>query len=133
VILLDTHSWIWWVHGDSRLPEAYREFINSSKTEGIGVSAISCWEVAMLEARGRITLPMPIGDWMRFALNVEGLLFLDLTPAIAIESTRLPGDFHRDPADQIIVATARIHSCPLITLDAKIIAYSHVLVYKSPL
>jgi PIN domain nuclease of toxin-antitoxin system len=87
----------------------------------------------MLEARGRITLPMPIGDWMRFALNVEGLLFLDLTPAIAIESTRLPGDFHRDPADQIIVATARIHSCPLITLDAKIIAYSHVLVYKSPL
>ncbi len=67
---------------------------------------------------------------MDTALNYTGIQLLDLTPQIAIESTRLPGEFHRDPADQIIVATARIHDCPLLTVDDKILNYPHVKVVE---
>ena len=63
---------------------------------------------------------------MHTALSYAGIRLLDLTPQIAIESTQLPGEFHRDPADQIIVATARIHDCPLLTVDDKILDYPYV-------
>ncbi len=68
---------------------------------------------------------------MGTALNYPGIRLLDLTPQIAIESTQLPGEFHRDPADQIIVATARIHDCLLLTVDDKIINYPHVKLLKN--
>ena len=67
---------------------------------------------------------------METALIYPGIHLLKLTPEIAIESTRLPGEFHRDPADQIIVATARIHECSLLTVDDKILNYSHVQLLK---
>ena len=69
---------------------------------------------------------MPITDWMQQALAYPGIRLLDLTPTIVIESTVLPGSFHRDPADQIIVATARVYNCPLMTPDARMLAYPHV-------
>jgi PIN domain nuclease of toxin-antitoxin system len=75
---------------------------------------------------GRITLPEPIGDWLEHALSYPGVLLIDLSPRITVESTQLPGMFHRDPADQLIVATARTLNCPLVTLDAKILQYPHV-------
>jgi PIN domain nuclease of toxin-antitoxin system len=75
---------------------------------------------------GRLKLLCPIGRWFRQALGYPGVRILDLTPRIAIESTRLPGKFHFDPADQIIVAAARIHQCPLVTSDSKIAKYGHV-------
>jgi len=65
--------------------------------------------------------------WLTQALNYPGVQLLELTPQIAVESTQLPGEFHKDPADQIIVATARIYNSPLVTLDGRILAYSHVL------
>jgi len=90
------------------------------------VSAISCWEVAKLVEYNRLTLPCPVDDWMTQALAYPGVRLLDLTPRIAVESAQLPAGFRRDPADQIIVATARVYNCPLLTADAKILAYPHV-------
>ena len=75
-------------------------------------------------------MPVPIEEWFDLALAYPGIRLLDLTPRIALESTRLPAGFHRDPADQIIVATARLHDCPLLTVDARILAYPHVRLLK---
>ena len=126
MIVIDTHIWVWWVHGDSNLSSSYREVLQRHVEGGIGVCAISCWEVATLESRGRLSLSHPISQWMDVALAIKGVKLLELTPEIAIDSTRLPGEFHRDPADQIIVATARVNSASLLTLDTKIRGYEHV-------
>jgi PIN domain nuclease of toxin-antitoxin system len=74
-----------------------------------------------------LTLPIPITEWFGRALAYPGVRLLALTPEIVIESTQLPAPFHKDPADQIIVATARVYSCPLVSLDRKIQTYSHVI------
>jgi PIN domain nuclease of toxin-antitoxin system len=126
VILLDTHIWVWWVHRDEHLPARLRTFIERHESATLGVSAISCWEVAKLVERGRLRLPMPTGDWLHAALTYPGVRLLDLTPDICVHSCSLPGDFHADPADQIIVATARHHRVGLVTLDARIRGYPHV-------
>ncbi|MBI3731957.1 MAG: type II toxin-antitoxin system VapC family toxin [Chloroflexi bacterium] len=126
MIVLDTHIWLWWVHGDERLNQRQAEAIAGHEAEVIGVSAISCWEVAKLVEKGRLSLPLPVQEWLAVALGYPGVRLLDLTPEIAVASTQLPGDFHSDPADQIIVATARVNACPLITSDSRILAYSHV-------
>ena len=126
MILLDTHIWIWWVHGSDSLTRQQSDRLKSHEDKGLGISVISCWEVAKLVQYNRVTLPLPLGEWTDQALSYPGLILLPLTPEIAIESTQLPGSFHRDPADQIIAATARIHSIALLTQDQKIIAYPHV-------
>ena len=126
MIVLDTHVWVWWVSGADRLTAAQREAIGTAELGGIGVSAISCWEVAKLVERGRLELDRPVLAWLRAALASPGVQVLALTPEVAAESAALPGTFHRDPADQIIVATARIHGCRLATSDGKILAYEHV-------
>jgi PIN domain nuclease of toxin-antitoxin system len=126
VIVLDTHIWVWWVHGTPQLPQNYQAYIQAHEAQGLGVCAISCWEVAKLVKRGRLVLPGPINLWMQQALSYPSVGLLPLSPEIAVESTQLPGAFHRDPADQIIVATARLYNCPLVTMDQRIRAYPHV-------
>jgi len=126
VILLDTHAWVWWVHGDDRLGARAKEALDRVEEEGLGVSVISCWEVAKLVERRRLELSHPLEEWIALALAYPGVRLLDLTPGIAVESTRLPGEFHRDPADQILVATARIHRIPIATADRRIVAYGGV-------
>ena len=126
MILLDTHVWVWWVHGDPALSRDYVAYIGQHEAAGLGVSAISCWEVAKLVERGRLGLPCPVTEWMDQALKYPGVRLLELSPQIAIESTGMPGAFLRDPADQIIVATARIHDCTLVTLDPYIRGYPFV-------
>ncbi len=126
MIVLDTHIWVWWVHGDARLTTAQQQTISAHETAGLGVSVISCWEVAKLVQMGRIVLSYPIGEWLDRALSYPGVRLLELSPRIAAESTELPGEFHRDPADQIIVATARVLAAALLTADEKIIRYPHV-------
>lgn len=130
MIIIDTHIWVWWIHNDDRLTEKIREYIKANEEEGLGVSVFSCWEVAKLVELNKLTLHCPIDEWMDTSLTYPGIQVLELTPKIAIESTQLPGEFHRDPADQIIVATARIHDCPLLTVDDKILNYSHVKLLK---
>jgi PIN domain nuclease of toxin-antitoxin system len=126
MIVLDTHIWVWWVHGDKRFTQTQIATITANETDLIGVSVISCWEVAKLVEYGRLELPYPLEEWFEQALSYPGVQLFALTPEITIESTRLPGEFQRDPADQIIVATARVYGCPLVTSDDKILNYPHV-------
>ncbi len=126
MIVLDTHIWIWWVNADTQLTQEYQDYIQSQESQGLGISIISCWEVAKLVERNRLILSIPVDQWLDQALAYPGMCLLDLTPKICVESTQLPGEFHRDPADQIIVATARVYDCPLVTMDSKILSYTHV-------
>jgi PIN domain nuclease of toxin-antitoxin system len=96
------------------------------QTAGSGsllVSAISVWELGMFEAKGRIRLKPSCEEWVREALATPGLALAPITPEIALESSRLPGPFHGDPADRIIVATARKMGAQLMTRDRKLIQY----------
>jgi len=126
VILLDTHIWVWWVHNSPQLTIQHRNLILNNEETGLAVSVISCWEVAKLVEYGKLELPCSVDDWFSQALVYPGIHLAGMTPQIALESTRLPGNFHRDPADQIIVATARINQIPLLTADSRIIDYPHV-------
>jgi PIN domain nuclease of toxin-antitoxin system len=126
MIILDTHIWVWWIHNEKSLSKSQIEAIEANETQGIGVSAISCWEVAKLVEYKRLVLPCSLTDWFKQSLAYPGIRLLELTPEIAVESTQLPPPFHRDPADQIIVATARIHQCPLVTSDQRLKEYHHV-------
>ena len=126
MMVLDTQSWVWWTNNPALLSETQRQAISNSEGGTIGVSVISCWEIAKLYEYGRIELLGGLSEWFEVALAYPGVTLLNLTLEIAIESTRLPGDFHRDPFDQMIVATARLNQCPLVTADGKIIRYPHV-------
>jgi PIN domain nuclease of toxin-antitoxin system len=126
VIVLDTHIWIWWVDGDERLSDNHMDLIETDENGTIGVSAISCWETAKLVELGRLELTIPVDEWLEGALSYPGVALVPLSPRIAVDSTQLPGTFHRDPADQIIVATARSHECRLLTADERIRNYPHV-------
>ena len=126
MIVLDTHVWVWWVNDSTQLSEAQRQEIARNEDDQIGISVISCWEVAKLCEYGRLELPVELAEWFQESLRYPGVSLLDLTPEIAIESTTLPGAFHSDPFDQMIVATARVHDCPLVTSDDEIVRYPYV-------
>ncbi|HAE40482.1 MAG TPA: PIN domain nuclease [Candidatus Riflebacteria bacterium] len=118
MIVLDTHAWIWWTAGSESIPASTLNEIESADV--IGIPAICCWELAMLVAKNRIGLEMDVQAWLEIALQHKRVRLLELTPEIAVLATRLPGKFHGDPADRIIVATSLIHKACLVTKDEKI-------------
>jgi PIN domain nuclease of toxin-antitoxin system len=124
--VLDTHVWIWLVEGvrAALSATAIEAIERAAKGGAVWVSAMSVWEVAMLEARGRISLSRPVEDWVHAALHAPGVRLLPLSPEIAIESTRLPGAPHGDPADRILMASARHLGGQLATCDREILAYA---------
>lgn len=126
MILLDTHIWVWWVQGDRRLTQQHQTLLQVHQIDGLGISLYSCWEVAKLVEYSRLVLPCSLEEWFTTALAYPGIRCLELTLPIIMESTRLPG-FHKDPADQLIVATARVLNLPLLTADQKILSYSGVI------
>lgn len=127
MIVLDTHVLIWWAAGDPQLSRAARDAIEAEAQDGeILVSAISAWEVAMLAKAGRLALTMEAEAWLDTVAQVRAIRFVPVDVGISIQSVQLPGEFHKDPADRIIVATARRHSAPLISADMKIRDYPHV-------
>lgn len=126
MIVLDTHIWRWWVDGGGRLSDAQKQAIAAAGADGLGVSAISCWEIAKAVESGTLALSIPVSQWIEYALQFADVVLLPLTPKIAVESTQLPQPIHRDPGDQIIIATARVLSLPLLTNDSKILAYRDV-------
>jgi PIN domain nuclease of toxin-antitoxin system len=126
LLLLDTHCWIWAQLGLlQNLSRAALQSIKNAEREGnLRISVISVWELAMLEQRGRIALPMNVRTWVDQALSKPGISVAPLTSEIAIESVNLPGELHGDPADRMLVATARILGATLLTKDAQLIRYS---------
>ena len=124
MIVLDTATWIWRASDPKRLTTSARRAIDQA--ERALVSAISVWEVAMLVAKRRIQLDRRVEQWVDIALALPGIQLAPLEPAIAVRSTKLPGEFHPDPADRIIVATALENAVPIITPDDRIRSYPHV-------
>ena len=123
-LLLDTHVWIWLViERKSAFSRRARRAIEEADRRWI--SAISCWELAKLVEKKRISFSIPTLTWIRRSLNEYHVYVADLSPEIAVESTMLRG-FHNDPADQIVVATSRILGMPILTSDRKILDFTDV-------
>jgi len=127
LLLLDTHCWLWAQLGlVRRLSQAALKAIQNAESDGaLRVSVISIWELAVWEKRGKLALPMDVRTWVEEALSKPGISVAPLTPEIAIESVHLPGELHGDPADRMLVATARMLGATLLTKDAQLIRYSH--------
>jgi len=135
LVLIDTHVWVWLLNGDQKLnPKALKAIERSLSAESVLLSAISPWEVAMLVSKGRLTLDRDVGEWVQTATSLSGIRIEPITPEIAVASTRLPDVLHSDPADRLIVATARHLGALLITDDQKLIDYGlsgHLKVLKA--
>ena len=126
-LLLDTHAWIWLMEGATGIPAAARGSIEQAANAGsLWVSAISVWEVAMLAAKGRVVFSTDVHAWVRQALAAPGLHLAPLSPEIAVASASLPGEFHGDPADRILVATARALTARFVTADRAILEYGRL-------
>ncbi len=124
ILLLDTHVWLWLLNGDGNMKSSAVRVVENAASRGlVRVSVISVWEAAMLEEKGRIRLSKECMSWVRDAMRAPGVSLVPLTPEIAVESSRLPGTFHGDPADRILVATARREGAVLLTRDERILVY----------
>ena len=127
MIVLDTNAWIWWTSDPSRLtPKVRRAIAMEEGGYGLVVSAISVWEVAVKTSLGKLALDRDIRTWISLACSYPGIVVQPLEPQDALESTLLPGTFHKDPADRMIIALARRLNVALVTSDAAIRAYKHV-------
>jgi PIN domain nuclease of toxin-antitoxin system len=120
-VLLDTHVWIWWLTPESDLRANERAALDRLGGEGgLGISAISLWEAQMLHRKGRLHLPIPFRDWIEQAADERMLTIAPLDVAVVTELDQLPERFHGDPADRLIVATAKSLRLPLATHDTTI-------------
>lgn len=125
-LLLDTHIWIWLMDGVAdKISTTIRASIAAAAERGmVYISAISIWEIGILEAKRKLTLSVECSNWIKRALQAPGVQFVCLSPAIMIDSTRLPGTLHGDPADRMLIATARSLNGTLLTCDRLILDYS---------
>ena len=125
-LLLDTHAWVWWTTGSDRLSARGKAAIRRAAAEGgLLLSAISVWEVAKLVEKGRLQFDRDTEQWIEKALEMPGLTLVPLAPVISCRACALPPPFHDDPADQIIVATARMEGATILTVDDRIRRYPH--------
>ncbi|WP_211453757.1 type II toxin-antitoxin system VapC family toxin [Collimonas antrihumi] len=127
MIVLDTHTLVWWVTGDPTLSKRAKAVIEQEQADGeIILSSISAWEIAMLVQREKLLLSMDVDSWLATVAQIDAVRFVPVDVEVATKSVELPGEFHKDPADRMIVATARKLAAPLVTKDEKIRAYAHV-------
>jgi PIN domain nuclease of toxin-antitoxin system len=122
-LVLDTHVLIWYAEGINLSNAQVEEVDNYRKGAGLLVSSISMWEIAMLLNKGKISLSLPLQEWIGKLASMDGLSMVDLTTEILIESCQLPNCNHKAPADRMIIATARCFDAVLITMDQKILEY----------
>lgn len=121
-ILLDTHILLWWLEQNPRLSPRQREILAEADPESpLLVSGITLWEIATLNSLGRVELDLPLRDWLEQAVAPPLVQLVSISPAIAAEVAALPDSFHRDPADRILVASARTFGATLLTQDRRII------------
>ena len=125
--VLDTHAWIWWLSAPEMLSKkagkAIREAIDA---KGLLLSSISTWEIAMLHEKGRLRLSVDVRDWIRKTESLPFVRFVPVDNTVALRAVDLPGQFHQDPADRIIVATAMTMGAGVVTKDQKIRNYEYV-------
>jgi PIN domain nuclease of toxin-antitoxin system len=126
LLLLDTHAWLWLLEDNPRLGEAPRKVLTkAAKAGALRLSAISVFEVALLVRKRRLTLAgLSLDAWMEKALALPGLCVVPVDARIALLSQQLEDEFHPDPADRFIVATARLEACRLVTADTLILPYA---------
>ena len=124
MIVLDTHAWIWWAAGSTRLPALARRAIDGAPL--VGVCTISLWEVAMLVAKRRLELDRDPLEWLKQALALPRVELLQISPAIAAQAAGLPSTFPGDPADRLIVATALHERTAIVTRDTRIPKFAGV-------
>ena len=124
MILLDTHAWVWWVADRKKLSKPALRAIESEKRRAI--SDVSLREVAALVSKGRLLIDRELREWLEAATAAAAIDVIPIRPSIAARSVQLGREFHGDPADQIIVATAVVDAIPLVTKDDKIRAYRGV-------
>ena len=127
MILLDTHVWVWWIGAPERISAAARDRIQEAmEASGIYISSISSWEVSLLVKKKRLDLTMAPADWVSRSEALPFFHFVPVDNRIFLLSNDLPGDFHDDPADRIITATALTLNLPLVTRDQRILDYPHL-------
>lgn len=132
-VLLDTHVWLWWLTGQASLPERERTSLDlAAGRQELCLSAISLWEAQMLHVKRRIELPLPLGEWLRRAAAPSVVRVLPLDAEVVIALDTLPAGFHGDPADRLIVATARVHRLLLATHDERIRRSRTVRAWRVP-
>jgi PIN domain nuclease of toxin-antitoxin system len=120
--LLDTHILLWWLEGGARLSRRQKRLIDGATEERpLRVSDITLWEIATLYSLGRVKLRMSLREWLEAAVAPPLVQTVGISPAVAAELAVLPPTFHRDPADRILVATARVIGAALVTQDQRII------------
>lgn len=125
IVVLDTCAIVWAVSEPQQIPDRAARLLQAQDTE-VCVSAISCAEVACASARGRIEIDRHWRHWFRHYIELNGWTVLPVDLEAIEEAYALPEPFHRDPADRIIVASARLRGAPVVTADARILAYPHV-------
>ena len=126
-MLLDTHAWVWWVTEDRRLSRrAKAAIVDAVADQDLWISLISVWEVAKKVEKRQLVLDRPVDQWLDEATTVRGLGVWEITRPILVHSCELPQPFHGDPADQILVATARRQGAVMVTKDQQIRRYPHV-------
>lgn len=120
--LLDTHIWLWWLLGDDRMAVDERDFLDALPApERPWLCDISIWETALLVEIGRVELDCPLADFLKVATSPATVRVLPITDRVAVEMNALPETFHRDPADRLIVATARQRGIPVATRNRLIV------------
>lgn len=123
MILLDTHVLIWLNERINLETNIIEQIERAGGEDGIGISVVSAWELGVLVAKKRLALSKPAEGWFATALQMPGTTLLGLTPDLAIAASFLPNEFHQDPADRLLVATARHLDIPIMTRDKQILAY----------
>jgi PIN domain nuclease of toxin-antitoxin system len=131
MVILDTHILIWYVDDELRnkLSDAQLRSIAQNIDDNLGVSIVSLWEIAIKFKLGKIVLgggKISLSDWFAKVLKFKGIKLLDISIDTILKSVELPGSFHKDPFDQLIVSTATCQNCALLTSDTKILAYPFV-------
>jgi len=131
-IVLDTHVLLWSLLQPEELPEDIRQRITvAQENSQLLVCSISLWEIAMLKSKRRINIYEPIRDFLESITNINGLSVKDISAEVAAESVQLMDDFHGDPADRIIVSTAKCYGATLFTRDQKILTWASLGHIKS--
>ena len=131
MILLDTHVWIWWLLGTGQLSTIQRNKLDElAQNKQLALSWVSIWEAEMLERKSKISLNIPFDEWISKASSSEFMNVIGVDTKLVLAQRELPESFHADPADRLIVTTAKLLSVPLATFDSKIIFSKTVKIWS---